>query len=121
MGADRRGARQRRLNCCGASTTLVASFDPAPHTWPRAVPAAFRGGTISHNDPNLDNVIFAGGRAVALIDFDLASPGSPVCMLPAPPACGCCCGPTRTCPEALRGRPLERLRLFADAYGVGGA
>ena len=40
-----------------------------------AVPAAFRGGIVCHNDPNLDNVVFAGGRAVALVDFDLASPG----------------------------------------------
>ena len=31
---------------------------------------------MSHNDPNLDNVIFSGDRAVALIDFDLAGPGS---------------------------------------------
>jgi len=31
---------------------------------------------VSHNDPNLDNVIFSGDRAVALIDFDLAGPGS---------------------------------------------
>ena len=42
------------------------------------LPAAFRDGTISHNDPNLDNVIFDGGVPVALIDFDLASPGSAV-------------------------------------------
>jgi Ser/Thr protein kinase RdoA (MazF antagonist) len=96
----------------------IASFDPAPHTWPQPVPAAFRDGTISHNDPNLDNVIFAGGRAVALIDFDLASPGSVVWDV----ACAArLWAPLRAdedLPEALRGRPLERLRLFADAYGL---
>ncbi len=32
----------------------------------------------AHNDPNLDNVVFRDGRAVALIDFDLAAPGAPV-------------------------------------------
>jgi hypothetical protein len=56
----------------------VASFDPSHHAWPPPVPARFRAGIVSHNDPNLDNVIFAGGRAVALIDFDLAGPGSAV-------------------------------------------
>ena len=56
----------------------VASFDAAGHTWPAFVPAEFRDGLVSHNDPNLDNVIFSGGRAVALIDFDLAGPGSAV-------------------------------------------
>jgi thiamine kinase-like enzyme len=82
------------------------------------VPAAFRGGTISHNDPNLDNVIFAGGRAVALIDFDLASPGSAVWDV----ACAArLWAPLRDeldVPEHLRGRSLARLRLFVDAYGL---
>ena len=40
------------------------------------MPAAYREGLVSHNDPNLDNIIFRDGEAVALIDFDLASPGS---------------------------------------------
>jgi aminoglycoside phosphotransferase (APT) family kinase protein len=94
----------------------AASFDPGSHVWPQAVPAAFRDGTISHNDPNLDNVIFAGGRAVALIDFDLASPGSAVWDV----ACAArLWAPLRAdedLPDALRGRALERLRLFAEAY-----
>jgi hypothetical protein len=96
----------------------VASFDPSGHVWPQAVPAAFRDGTISHNDPNLDNVIFRDGRAVALIDFDLASPGSTVWDV----ACAArLWAPLRAdedLPGSLRGRPLERLRLFADAYGL---
>jgi Phosphotransferase enzyme family len=56
----------------------AASFDPSGHVWPDFVPAAFRDGLVSHNDPNLDNVIFSGGVAVGLIDFDLAGPGSAV-------------------------------------------
>src|SRR3954454_24812670 len=53
----------------------AASFDAAGHNWPEFVPSEFRDGLISHNDPNLDNVIFSDGVAVGLIDFDLASPG----------------------------------------------
>jgi hypothetical protein len=96
----------------------VASFEGTRHVWQQAVPAPFRGGIVSHNDPNLDNVIFVGGRAVALVDFDLASP-----------ACGAwdvaCAGrlwaPLRDeqdMPECLHGRALARLRLFVDAYGM---
>ena len=29
---------------------------------------------VRHNDPNLNNIIFRDGRAVALMDFDLAKP-----------------------------------------------
>jgi hypothetical protein len=96
----------------------VASFDPAPHDWPQAVPPAFNEGLISHNDPNLDNLIFDGGRAIALIDFDLASPGSAVWDV------ACCARlwaplrEPRDCPAPLRDRSLERLALFADAYGA---
>lgn len=96
----------------------VASFDAAGHAWPQSVPVAFRGGIISHNDPNLDNVVFAGGRAVALIDFDLASPGSAVWDV----ACAArLWAPLRDeldVPEPVRGRSLARLRLFVDAYGL---
>jgi thiamine kinase-like enzyme len=63
-------------------------------------------------------VIFAGGRAVALIDFDLASPGSAVWDV----ACAArLWAPLRAdedLPQPLRGRTLERLRLFTDAYGL---
>jgi Ser/Thr protein kinase RdoA (MazF antagonist) len=91
----------------------VASFDPEPYAWPKPAPAAFRDGTISHNDPNLDNVVFAGGRAVALIDFDLASPGSAVWDV----ACAArLWAPLRDPEDVPHARSLERLRLFLDAY-----
>jgi hypothetical protein len=96
----------------------VASFDPSGHTWPLAVPAAFRDGIISHNDPNLDNVVFAHGVAVGLIDFDLASPGSRVWDV----ACAArLWAPLRDeldAPFARGGRSLARLRIFVDAYGL---
>ena len=56
----------------------AASFDPAGYAWPRPVPARYRTGLVSHNDVYPANVVFREGRAVALIDFDLAGPGSAV-------------------------------------------
>jgi hypothetical protein len=53
----------------------VASFDPSGYQWPRPIPAPFRTGLVSHNDVHPANLVFRGGRAVALIDFDLAGPG----------------------------------------------
>jgi hypothetical protein len=104
----------------------VASFDASRHEWEHRVPGRFCDGTISHNDPNLDNVVFRDGRAVALIDFDLASPGSAAWDV----ACAArLWAPLRDpvdLPPALRDgtvaasprRSLERLRLFVDAYGL---
>jgi hypothetical protein len=96
----------------------VASFDGSVLSWPQAVPAAFRGSLVCHNDPNLDNVIFRGGRAVALVDFDLAGPACAAWDV----ACASrLWAPLRSdgdVPECLRGRSLERLRLFVDSYGL---
>jgi hypothetical protein len=96
----------------------VASFDPEGHAWPRSVPAPFRAGIVSHNDPNLDNVIFADGRAVALIDFDLAAPGSAVWDVACAARLWAPLRDERDAPEPLRGRAPARLRMFLDAYGL---
>src|SRR5580704_5959066 len=56
----------------------VASFDPSGYQWPRPIPARFRTGLVSHNDVHPANLVFRDGRAVALIDFDLAGPGSAI-------------------------------------------
>jgi len=95
----------------------VLSFNPSDHNWPHPIPKRFRRGLVSHNDPNLDNVVFDGGCAVALIDFDLASPGSAAWDL----ACAARLWvPLRDQRDAPAGpdRSLARLVLFADAYGA---
>src|SRR3954452_14355189 len=96
----------------------VSTFDPEPYRWPPSPPAPFAGGLISHNDVNLDNVVFRDGRAVALIDFDLASPGSRVWDV----ACAArLWAPLRPDPDIVdtrRGRAVERFRLFVDGYGL---
>jgi len=95
----------------------VGGFDPAPHTWPSPPPAPFAGELVSHNDVNLDNVVFRDGRAAALIDFDLAAPGSRVwdiagaARLWAPLRPDCCIE------DGRRARSLARFRLFVDACG----
>jgi Phosphotransferase enzyme family len=96
----------------------VAGFDPSPHIWPPSPPEPFAGELVGHNDPNRDNVVFRGSRAVALIDFDLASPGSRLWDV----ACAArMWAPLRAeayIRDARRGRALQRLRLFVDAYEV---
>jgi hypothetical protein len=95
----------------------VADFDSSAYEWAHPLPARFRGGIVCHNDPNLDNVIFADGQAVALIDFDLAAPGcagwdlAGAARLWAPLEIDIDRPP-------VTGRSLWRLRLFADAYGA---
>jgi hypothetical protein len=96
----------------------AASFDPSGHAWPPAVPAAFSGDLVSHNDPNLDNVVFSGGRAVALIDFDLAGPGSRVWDVACAARLWVPLRDERDAPLPLRSRSLARLRTFVDAYGL---
>jgi aminoglycoside phosphotransferase (APT) family kinase protein len=91
------------------------------HAWSDPVPAAYRGhGVTTHNDPNLDNVVFRDGRAVALIDFDLASPGSRAWDV----ACAArLWAPLRAdadVTDARRGARVDRFRRFVDAYGIEG-
>jgi hypothetical protein len=96
----------------------AASFDPTPFRWPSSPPAAYVGGLVSHNDPNLDNVVFRDGRAVALIDFDLASPGSRVWDVACAVRMWAPLRPDEYVRDARRGRALERLHLFLEAYGM---
>ena len=96
----------------------AAGFDPSAYEWPQPVPERFRRGTISHNDPNLDNVVFRDGRAVALIDFDLASPGSAAWDLACAARLWVPLRASEDIPPELKGRSYARLALFADAYGA---
>lgn len=96
----------------------VSTFDPRPYAWPSPPPPPFAGELISHNDPNLDNIVFREGRAVALIDFDLAAPGSRVWDVACAARLWAPLRPERYIDDARRGRALDRFRLFVDAYGL---
>jgi hypothetical protein len=96
----------------------VASFDPAGYRWPRRIPARFTTGLVSHNDIYPANFIFRGGRAVALIDFDLAGPGSATWDLAAAARYWCPLRDERDISDSRQGRALARFRLLLDAYGL---
>ena len=96
----------------------VASFDPSPYDWPTRPPAPFHDGLVSHNDPNLDNIVFRDERAVALIDFDLASPGAPLWDVAIASRLW---APLRSEVDILDSRlgsSLRRFAFFARACGV---
>ena len=96
----------------------VAGFDPTPYVWPPSPPQSMAGQLVSHNDPNLDNIIFRDGRAVALIDFDLASPGSRLWDVACAARLWSPMRPDIYITDARRGRSFQRLRLFVDSYGL---
>jgi Ser/Thr protein kinase RdoA (MazF antagonist) len=96
----------------------VAGFDPRAHRWSAALPAAFAGELVGHNDLNLDNVVFRDGRAAALIDFDLAAPGSRVWDVACAVRLWAPLRPARYVDDLRAGSELHRLALFVDSYGL---
>jgi phosphotransferase family enzyme len=96
----------------------VAGFDMAGHDWPDVAPPEYDEGLACHDDLNLDNVIFRDGRAVALIDFDWATPGSAVWDVADAVRLWAPLRPDRYIDDARRGLGRERMRTFVDAYGV---
>ena len=96
----------------------VAGFDPTPYSWPSSPPRRYVGAVVSHNDPNLDNVVFRQERAVALIDFDLASPGSRIWDIAAAARLWAPLRLDTDIADARRGQALRRFNLFAHAYGI---
>ncbi|CAA9446905.1 MAG: aminoglycoside phosphotransferase [uncultured Pseudonocardia sp.] len=93
-------------------------FEPYRYAWARRAPAPFDGAGMTHNDPNLDNVVFRDGEAVALIDFDLAAPGDLVWDVGGAVRLWAPLRPPTDTSDGRRGRELERLRIFVDAYGL---
>jgi Phosphotransferase enzyme family len=96
----------------------AASFDPAGHAWPRPVPARYQTGLVSHNDVHPANVVFRDGRAVALIDFDLAGPGSAVWDFAAAARSFVPLLDEADVTDSRHGRALERFRVFLAASGL---
>jgi hypothetical protein len=96
----------------------ASSFDPAGRVWPRPVPARYRTGTVSHNDVHPANVVFRDGRAVALIDFDLAGPGSAAWDYAAAARSFVPLLDEADVTDSRQGRALGRFRVFLAASGL---
>lgn len=96
----------------------VRSFRPGSRVWATTVPAPYRTDLVAHNDPNLDNVVFRAGVAVALLDFDLASPGSALWDVALAARLWVPLRDPYDVRDERAGRTRERLQLFADAYGL---
>ena len=96
----------------------AASFDPAGYTWPRPVPADYRTRLVSHNDVYPANLVFRDGRAVALIDFDLAGPGSAVWDFASAARNWAPLTDDEDITDSRQGRALERFRIFLQATGL---
>jgi hypothetical protein len=98
------------------------TFDPAGSSWSLEMGDPSGGPIVCHNDVCLENVVFRGGVAVGLVDFDFAAPGRPVYDLA---QFARMCVPVDDDLNATRlgwepaNRPA-RLRLVADAYGLDG-
>ncbi|MDQ1742008.1 MAG: hypothetical protein QOE23_347 [Pseudonocardiales bacterium] len=105
----------------GRFHATMRSFDGTGLPWGRLPPAAYRGPLVSHNDLHPGNVIFDGGLAVGLIDFDLAGPGSVIWDLATALRCWCPLADDPDVPPALADRRFHRLALFLDAYGLAAA
>ena len=96
----------------------AASFDPDGYAWPRPVPVRYRTGLVSHNDVYPANVVFREGRAVALIDFDLAGPGSAVWDFAAAARSFVPLLDEADVTDSRQGRALDRFRIFLTASGL---
>lgn len=93
-------------------------FDGSQARWQWDVPRRWRGDLVTHNDVNPANVIFRGGRAVALIDFDLAAPASRAWDLA---VTACFWVPLRAdhdVEDSRLGRRPSRYGILLDAYGA---
>ena len=109
-------------------------FDDAAATWSTEMadpdlgsptgPTSEGGVVVCHNDVCLENVVFRDGAAVGLLDFDFAAPGRPAYDL-AQMARMCTPVDDPLDADRLGWRPdaaaPERVRLVADAYGLGAA
>jgi hypothetical protein len=96
------------------------SFEWAGLPWSGELADPAGGPVVCHNDVCLENVVFRGGVAVGLVDFDFAAPGRPVYDV-AQFARMCVPVDDEISAARLGWRPADRparLRLIADSYGL---
>ena len=97
----------------------VAGFDPGGHTWSPELLDPQGGPIAAHHDVCPENVVFREGKAVALLDFDFAGPGTALGDVASTISMWAPLRDPRTV-SADRAAldPFTRARVFCDAYGV---
>jgi len=97
----------------------AAGFDAAVHGWNDELAAPRGGPIICHSDICPENVVFWGGEAVAILDWDFAAPGRPEWDVAAVMSMW---GPIHDPSDPVAGMegldPFARARVVADAYGL---
>lgn len=100
----------------------VAGFDAAAYDWNDELADPRGGPIVCHNDICPENVVFRDGEAVAIVDWDFASPGRPEWDVVAVMSMW---GPVHDPSDPVPGMegldPFARARLIADAYDMGEA
>lgn len=110
------GKLLRRLHEASAAVPVDTRAD-----WPRDLADPEGGTLLCHNDVCPDNVVFRDGRAVALIDFDLAAPGRPLWDVAMAARYWIPMLDPASAAVLYPGGPLDvplRLRVLADSYGL---
>jgi len=103
--------------------TAARAFGVGASSWSDEMADPEGGAIVCHNDVCLENVVFADGVAVGLLDFDFAAPGRPTYDLA---QMARMCVPIDDDGNAARlgWEPADRaarLRLVTDAYGLDAA
>jgi Phosphotransferase enzyme family len=97
----------------------VRSFAPSPDLpWSDELADPHGGPIVCHNDVCPENVVFRNKEAFALLDFDLAAPGRPICDLAHTARMWIPLRPPETAGERAHLDPFRRLAVLATAYGL---
>lgn len=92
---------------------------PTGLEWSEEMPDPHGGPIICHNDVCPENVVFRDGEAFALLDFDFAAPGRPIWDLAQTARMWIPLRPPEFNGDRAHLDPFSRLRVIADAYGLG--
>jgi hypothetical protein len=95
----------------------TATFTPPAGARPRR-PLPLRGGTWTHGDPGYPNVVYEHGALRALVDWEFAAPGDPLCD-PAALLALSVRGPRPDADDHARREAATRTALDAIADGCG--
>jgi hypothetical protein len=98
------------------------SLDAARSGWSTELAEPSGGDLVCHNDVCPENVVFRGGEAVALLDFDFAAPGTRIWdVVAAVSHWAPLTSPEWSAGYAIISNPVDRAAIFADEYGLDAA